>query len=110
MGSFRPVVLRLASTVYCALKSERITDHSYAEKRNDQRRTVIRQGICIEAAVASTLFVYIAWLCFRKWYFEELIVTPDNMLRGCVFVLVAALGAKLCWVVWSKVQPWLKKH
>ena len=110
MGSFSPVVSRLAISVYCVLRSERISDHSYAEKRSNQRRAVIKQGICIEVAVASTLLLYIVWLCFRKWYFEELIITPDNMLRGCVFVLVAALGAKLFWVVWSKVQPWLKKH
>ena len=109
MSSFSPLVSRLSYAVFCVLRSVRLTDQTHADKQSIRQRAVIRQAICIEAAVASTLVVYIGWLCIRKWFFEELIITPDNMLRGCVFVLVAALGAKLFWIVWSTCQSWLNR-
>ena len=101
MNSIGPVVAKLSYTVFCVLRSVRISDHRLAEIQRVKQSTVYLQAICIETAVAATLLIYSGWLCFRKWYFDELIVTSNNMLLGCFLVLVAALGTKLCWTIWS---------
>jgi len=107
VSSFSPVVLRLTRTVFSVLRSERISDAAHTEQRNTKKRAVIRQAVCIEAAVAFTLIFYIGWLCFRGLVFEEPVITSDSMLLGSVLVLVAALGAKLFWIVFSAFQSWL---
>ena len=109
MNRISPVVARLSYTVFCVLRSVRTTDHSHAEKQKANQRTVFLQSNCIETAVAATLFIYIGWLGFRKLFFEEPVITPDNMLLGCILVLVVALSTKLCWIVWSGFQYWLNK-
>ena len=109
MNRISPVVARLSYTVFCVLRSVRTTDHSHAEKQKANQRTVFLQSNCIETAVATTLFIYIGWLGFRRLFFEEPVITPDNMLLGCILVLVVALGTKLCWIVWSGFQYWLNK-
>jgi len=108
MNNIGPVVAKLSYTVFCVLRSVRISDRRQAEKQRVKQSTVYLQAICIETAVAATLLIYSGWLCFRKWYFDELIVTSNNMiitsnnmLLGCFLVLVAALGTKLCWTIWS---------
>ena len=107
MSSFSPVVSRLTRTVYSVLRSDRISNSTHAEQKSTKQRAIIRQAICIEAAVASTLIIYIGWRCFRGWFFAEPIITSDNILLGSVLVLVAALGAKLFWIVWSTLHSWL---
>jgi len=109
MNSISPVVARLTYAVFSVLRSVRISNRRHAEKQRTNQRTVFLQAICIEFAVASTLFVYIGWLCFRKWYFDELIISSNNMLLGCILVLVAALGTKLRWISWSAFQLWSSK-
>ena len=101
MNSIGPVVTKLSYTVFSVLRSVRISDRRPAEKQRVKKSTVYLQAICIETAVAATLLIYIGWLCVRKWYFDELIITSNNMLLGCFLVLVAALGTKLCWTIWS---------
>jgi len=105
MNSIGPVVAKLSYTVFCVLRSVRISDRRPAEIQRVKQSTVYLQAICIETAVAATLLIYSGWLCFRKWYFDELIVTSNNMLLGCFLVLVAALGTRLCWTIWSAFNP-----
>lgn len=108
MSSRSAVVSNLNHTVLSVLRSERYSSHTHEGRKTSKQRGIIRQAIFIEAAVAATLIVYIAWVCFRGWYFKEPIVTPDSMLMGSVLVLIAALSAKLCWIVWSTLQSWFE--
>jgi len=105
MNSIGLVIAKLSYTVFCVLRSVRISDRKPAEKQRVKQSTGYLQAICIEAAIAATLFIYIGWLCFRKWLFDELIITSNNILLGCLLVLVAALVTKLCWTIWSAFNP-----
>ena len=106
MSSISPVVARLSYPVFCVLRSIRTSDRNRAEKQWVNQRSVFLRTNPIDIAVATTLFIYIGWLCFCKLYFEKPIITSDNMLLGCILVLAAALGTKLCWTAWSAFQSW----
>ncbi len=108
MSSRSAVVSKLNHTVFSVLRSERYSSHTHEGRNTSKQRRIIRQAIFIEAAVASTLIVYITWVCFRGWYFKVPIVTHTSVLLGSVLVLFAALGAKLCWIVWSALQSWFE--
>ena len=86
------------------LRSVLLPDQINTGENRDTRQTLIGQAVCIEAAVAFTLAVYIAWICIRGWFFKEPFITSDNLLMGSILVLVAALGTRLLWIFWSVVD------
>jgi len=109
MNSIGPVVAKLSFAVLCVLQSVHISNRRRAEKQSANRGIAYLQAICIEISVAFTLFIYAGWLCFQKWLSDELIITYNNMLLGCFLVLTAALGTKLCWIIWSAFQSRFNK-
>jgi len=107
MNRFSPVTSKLTHILYSDLGSNRLS-----QTRLDEEKIVsppiIGQAVCIEAAVAFTLVFYIGWICLRGWYFEVPIITSEQMTMLSILILVAALGAKLFWVVWSTIDRRLK--
>ena len=104
MSTLIPVYSSVTRTLFSLLRSEHTSDQIAVETHRKRQSAINRQAECIEAAVASVLVVYIGWICFRGWHFEEAIVTTQHMFHGSLLVLAAALGGKLFWVVWSRLR------
>ena len=99
-----PVYSTITRSLFSLLRSDKASGHIAADASSDRQSEINRQAECIEAAVASVLVVYIGWICFRGWYFEEPIFALEHMFRGSLLVITAALGGKLFWVIWSKLR------
>lgn len=108
MSSIGPVAAKLTRTLYIAFGSDRFTNQPHVEQQRKAQRPTIGSAVCIEAAVAVTLVLYIGWVCFRGLYFEEPVVTSDHMIMLSLLILAAALGARLFWIVWSTIDSWLR--
>ena len=99
-----PVYSTKTRSLFSLLRSEKASNHISADASSARQSEINRQAECIEAAVASVLVVYIGWICFRGWYFEEPIFIAEHMFHGSLLLLAAALGGKLFWVIWSRLR------